>query len=201
MLYQQLTDVCAKGGFRLDKWVCNDRSVLSQIPEENRAKDVKMLDLSRDQLPMEKALGVQWDVERDVFTFSIMNKHKPLTRRGILSSVCSIYDPLGFLAPVILPAKQILQHLCKMKFGWDEAIPAEMAQAWQRWVDDLVLLDTFSVRRCFTPSEFGVIRMAQLHHFCDASEAGLGAVSSFGYLTANKKCVWPLLLGKQGWHH
>lgn len=39
-----------------------------------------------------------------------MNKRKALTRRGILSSVSSIYDPLGFLAQVILPAKQILQN-------------------------------------------------------------------------------------------
>ena len=137
-LYRQLTEVCAKGGFRLNKWICNDRAVLSQIPEENRDKVVKTLDLSRDQLPMERALGVECDVEHDVFTFSIANKHKPLTRHGILSALSSIYDPLGFLAPVIPPAKQILQHLCKMKFSWDETIPLELAQERQRWVDDLV---------------------------------------------------------------
>lgn len=63
-LYQQLTFVFVKGEFRLNKWVCNDRSVLSQIPEDYQAKDVKMLGLSREQLPMERALGVQWDDER-----------------------------------------------------------------------------------------------------------------------------------------
>ncbi|XP_030227414.1 uncharacterized protein LOC115554725 isoform X3 [Gadus morhua] len=154
------------------------------------------LDLSRDQLPMERALGVQWDVEQDSFTFSILNKHKPLTRRGILSSVSSIYDPLGFLSPVILPAKQILQQLWKLKLAWDEAIPPEMAQTWQRWVDDLILLHSFSVRRCFTPSEFGNVEMAQLHHFCDASEVGFGAVSYLRLTNSEKEVCVAFVIGK-----
>lgn len=195
-LYRQLTEVCAKGGFRLNKWVCNHRSVLSEIPEENRAKAVKTLDLGRDQLPMEKTLGVQWDVEQDVFTFSIMEKHKPMTRRGILSTVSSIYDPLGFLAPVILTAKQILQHLCKMKLGWDDAIPVETAQTWQRWLDDLVLLNTFSISRCFTSKGFGEITVAQLHHFCDASEAGFGAVSYLRLSNSKKEVRVAFVIGK-----
>lgn len=73
-LYKQLTEVCAKWGFRLNKWVCNHGSVLSESPEENRAKGIKTLDLSQDQVAMERALGVQWDVEQDILTFSITNK-------------------------------------------------------------------------------------------------------------------------------
>ena len=195
-LYQQLTEVCARGGFRLNKWVCNERTVLSQIPKEDHAKGIKTLDLSRDQLPLERALGVQWDVEGDAFTFSVTNKHKPLTRRGILSAVSSIYDPLGFLAPVILTAKQILQCLCKMKFGWDEAIPVEMAQEWKRWMDDLVLLDSFSISRCFTPKDFGEIREAQLHHFCDASEIGFGAVSYLRLSNSRQEVCVAFVIGK-----
>ncbi|XP_030214395.1 uncharacterized protein LOC115545409 isoform X1 [Gadus morhua] len=114
----------------------------------------------------------------------------------ILSSVSSIYDPLGFLSPVILPAKQILQQLCKLKLAWDEAIPPEMAQTWQRWVDDLILLHSFSVRRCFTPSEFGNVEMAQLHHFCDASEVGFGAVSYLRLTNSEKEVCVAFVIGK-----
>ncbi|XP_025760779.1 uncharacterized protein LOC106097018 [Oreochromis niloticus] len=155
-----------------------------------------MLDLSRDQLPTERALGVQWDIEHDVFTFSIVNKDKQLTRRGILSNVSSIYDPLGFLAPVILPAKQILQHLCKLRFGWVETIPAEMAQTWQKWVEDLVLLNKFSIRRCVTPKGFGEIKSAQLHHFCDASETGYGAVSYLRLSNSKQEVCVSFIIGK-----
>ncbi|XP_039872830.1 uncharacterized protein LOC120724616 [Simochromis diagramma] len=155
-----------------------------------------MLGLSRDQLPTERALGVQWDIEHDVFTFSIVNKDKLLTRRGILSNVSSIYDPLGFLAPVILPAKQILQHLCKLRFGWDETIPEKMAQTWQKWVEDLVLLNKFSISRCVTPKGFGEIKSAQLPHFCDASETGYGAVSYLRLSNSKQEMCVSFIIGK-----
>ena len=108
-----LRQVCPKGGFRLTKFICNRRSVLQSIPEEERSKDVKTLNLNYDELPIERALGVQWCVESETFRFRITNKNKPLTRIGILSIVSSIYDPLGFAAPFTLRAKKLLQDLCK----------------------------------------------------------------------------------------
>ena len=42
---------------------------------------------------MERALGVQWALESDMFSFRIVIKDQPLTRRGILSSISSVYDP------------------------------------------------------------------------------------------------------------
>lgn len=59
---------------------------------------MKDLDLDNDSLPMERALGGQWCVQSDLFKFNIMLRDRPLTRRGILSTVSSVYDPLGFLA-------------------------------------------------------------------------------------------------------
>ena len=85
---------------------------------------MKTLDLNYDELPIERALGVQWCVESDTFRFRITIKDKPLTRRGILSIVSSIYDPLGFAAPFTLKAKKLLQDLCKdEKLGWDDEVP------------------------------------------------------------------------------
>ena len=55
-----LRQACRKGGFRLTKFICNRRSVLESIPVKERSKDVKTLDLSYDNLPIERALGVQW---------------------------------------------------------------------------------------------------------------------------------------------
>lgn len=52
-LISHLTAVCCKGGFHLSKWVSNTRAVLAAVPPEDRAKEVKELDLSKDQLPME----------------------------------------------------------------------------------------------------------------------------------------------------
>ena len=127
-LYADLGSICAKGGFRLTKWISNSRSVLAVIPEEERAKEVKDLDLDCDNLPVERALGVWWCVQSDVFKFCISIPDRPLTRRGILSTVSSFYDPLVFLAPVVFSAKGILQDLCQRGIGWDDAIPPVVAE-------------------------------------------------------------------------
>lgn len=99
-----LRKASAKDGFQLRKFISNRRSVLESIPEEERSKDVKTLNLNYDDLPIEYAVSVQCCVESDTFGFHIVVKEKPLTRRGILSTVSSIYDPLGFAAPFTLIA-------------------------------------------------------------------------------------------------
>jgi hypothetical protein len=66
-----------------------------------------------------------------VFVFTI--KDKPLTRRGILSTIGSIYDPLGIAAPVLLPGKMILQDLCQEKADWDDEIPDTYRHRWEEW--------------------------------------------------------------------
>ena len=80
----------------------------------------------------------------------------------------SVYDPLGFLAPVMLTGKGILQELCKLNCGWDE-VPTAFAEKWKEWLKDLDLISNFKVKRYFKPPNFEVSG-AQLHHFCDASE-------------------------------
>lgn len=56
------------------------------------------LDLEKDRLPTERALGVQWCVETDILRFKVVLQERPLTRRGILSMASSIYDPIGILS-------------------------------------------------------------------------------------------------------
>ncbi|KAK5933226.1 hypothetical protein CgunFtcFv8_004872 [Champsocephalus gunnari] len=62
---------------------------------------------------MGRALGTQWCTESDTFRFKVQTQDRPATRRGILSIVSSTYDPLGFLAPSVLPAKLLLRGLCR----------------------------------------------------------------------------------------
>ena len=176
-LIKELTAACQRGGFHFSKWITNSRKVLSSVPEADRAKEVKELNLDRDRLPTERALGVQWCVEDDNFTFNVTTKSQPHTRRGILSEVSSIYDPLGFLAPFTLPAKLLLQELCSLNLGWDEEIPKMFSERWLKWKMDLQKITNFKVRRCLKPNDFGKPIQAQLHHFADASEQGYGTVS------------------------
>ena len=176
-LSTQLRNVCSTDGFKLIKWMSTSRSVLSMMPDEDKAKEVRELDLDQEHLPIERALGIKWNVETDTFFFKTSLKYQPLTKRGILSVTNSIYDPIGFLAPVILPAKKIIQDLCRIDCGWDEKIPESFAHSWQEWLDSLPKISQINIKRCLKPDNFGELQTAQLHHFCDASESGYGTVT------------------------
>ena len=176
-LIKDAKEMCKRGGFRLHKFTSNGKEVISSVPLEDRAEEIKNIDLDQDVLPIERALGIQWCIENDCFNFRITLKDKPCTRRGMLSTVSSIFDPLGFVAPVLLEGKKMLQELCKENSGWDDPVPAELKAKWERWRSNLPLLQEFSVPRCYKPKNFGHVTKRELHHFSDASNKGYGQCS------------------------
>ncbi|KAM3875257.1 uncharacterized protein ACN63O_000311 [Diretmus argenteus] len=195
-LHQDLKAICHTGGFRLTKWMTNNRNVLSSIPQEDRATEVKDLDLDQDSLIIERALGVQWCILTDQFKFRVNIQQKPLTRRGILSMMSSVYDPLGMLSPVILPARNVLQELSRLRTGWDDAVPDHLALQWSKWMEELHQLTDFGVDRCFKPPEFGDTVEARLHHFSDASETGYGTVTYLVQKNSSDQIHCSFVLGK-----
>ncbi len=180
----------------LEKWISNSRAVLQSIAEDQWAKDVKELNLDRDNLPVERALGLLWCVESDSFKFKMEVKQQSLTRRGMLSTTSSVYDPLGFLSPVTLPAKRMQQELCRRSCGWDDAIPPDILKQWERWLEKIKLLASFKVERCMKPKDFGDLKHSQLHHFADASKDGYGTVTYIRLKDCRDNVHVAFLLGK-----
>ncbi len=195
-LVQDLSNLCQQGGFTLTKWISNKRTVLHSLHEECRAKEWKELDLDKDSLPVERALGLLWCAETDSFKFKIEIQEKSCTRRGMLSVSSSVYDPLGFLAPVVLPAKIMLQELCRRNFGWDETVPHDILRGWTRWLKELNALSEFKVERCVKPIKCGSCIHAQLHHFSDASEQGYGTVTYLRIQNSSGDIHVSFLMGK-----
>ena len=76
-LAREACELCAMGGLRLHNFVSNERNVLESIPPSERAINVTNMDLSFDELPLERALGIQWDVESDHFRLSVSLKDQP----------------------------------------------------------------------------------------------------------------------------
>ena len=176
-LVRKLCKLLSLGGFRLTKWISNSRKVIESIPLNERAKGAKDLDLDKTSLPVERALGVHWDTDTDVFGIKIKPKEKGFTRRGLLSIVSSVYDPLGLVCPFVLQAKKIFQDECKEEKGWDDELHPGNRMRWIKWLEDLPMMEDFQVQRCIVPEDFGVPLRVQLHHFCDASTVAYGAVS------------------------
>ncbi|XP_078348393.1 uncharacterized protein LOC144633390 [Oculina patagonica] len=193
---EKLCDLMLQGALNLTKWTSNDREVLESIPVEARAKDVKESDLDNDALPTERALGVSWFVESDTFGFKVKINEKPCTRRGILSVVSSVYDPLGMAAPFVLSAKLLLLDLCRKGLGWVDEIPSNYLSRWQVWLNGLPKLFEVSVDRCLKRGVAGRIVSSEIHHFCDASQSAYGAVSYLRVVDSNGQTHYSFLLGK-----
>lgn len=128
-LATSLFQLLQEGGFHLSKFTSNSREVLASINAEDRA-DPK-LDMDLDRLPIGRALGVYWDAETDTFGFKFVPTSKPSTKRGILSVASSLFDPLGFLAPLTLPVKILLQDLWRTGVSWDEEVPEPFLSLWR----------------------------------------------------------------------
>ena len=77
-LIQELCEMLSRRSFRLTKFVSNSKEVLTSIPETERAQSVVSLDL--EELPVERALGMEWNVQKDTFGFRVIRRKRTLTR-------------------------------------------------------------------------------------------------------------------------
>lgn len=109
--------------------------------------------------------------------------------------VSSVYDPLSILA-LFIPARQILQELCRMKLRWDDSIPEVLRLRWCNWLMDLNQLSDCEVRRCINPSDYGEPVSAHLHHFADASENGYGIVTYLLLKNRKSEVYCDFIMGK-----
>ena len=169
-----LTSLLKRGGFDLTKW---------KIPHRSIHHETGRQDLDLDESPIERALGVCWDVQQDKLVFKVTMMDKPCTKRGILSQVSSVFDPLGMLAPYVMQAKALIQDLWTNSYDWDQEIDDEgLLKRWHSWLSELETLNGFQVSRCYFPGPVLPIShqvARQLHVFCDASLLGFGAVAYF----------------------
>ena len=123
-------------------------------------------------------------------------KDTPATRRGMLSTVSSIYDPLGFVAPFILPGRKTIQRLCQGEVKWDDPVSCDIRKDWKEWKSYLSILGEITVNRCFKPSNFNSVKEVTLHHFSDASEEGYGQVSYLRLVDTKNKIHCVFVMGK-----
>ena len=152
-----LTEMLARRGFGPIKWITNNKQVLDAIPTTEQASKAHLYLL--ESVESDRVLGVHWQVTEDQFTFDVRLPNKPLTRRGILSMVASLHDPLGLASPVLLNVKRLLQSLCKEKTGWDQVIDELKTKLWLAWLEKLPGLNNIRIPRCFKPPAFGNISL------------------------------------------
>ncbi|CAM1323454.1 Uncharacterised protein r2_g3196 [Pycnogonum litorale] len=138
---------------RLHKFASNSKIVMEAFPENERAGGLCNLDFDHEDVPLQRSLGVYWDLQTDRFTFQVSSDPKPYTKRGLLSVINSLYDPLGFVQPVVIGGKILLRQITNLtgKIDWDDPLPNELLPVWENWFRSLSALDQLLIPRCYAP--------------------------------------------------
>ncbi|XP_068203744.1 uncharacterized protein [Palaemon carinicauda] len=169
--------LCAHRGIRLYKFCSNSTEVLQSIPIKDRCQIFQSLYFNKSDNLVERTLGVEWSFLADCFQFKVLLKEKPLSGRGILSTISSVFDPLGFVSPFILQGKQILQELCRDNNDWDSPLSNSVDSKWLEWKTEILHLHDVKMNRCIKPLDFSEVVSVEFHHFSDASTLGYGQCS------------------------
>ncbi|XP_039310755.1 uncharacterized protein LOC105197317 [Solenopsis invicta] len=171
-LREQLTQLYLAGGFRLRKWVANHEDLLRDIPAEHRSSLPSTVALTSEE---HDVLGIRWLPAEDSFAPTVKSMTEELvTKRTVLRQTARLFDPLGWLAPVVINAKLLIQAAWLRRLDWDAPLAAEDVECWRRLRTELPVLEEIRIPRWSRADSLGAL--IEMHGFADASERAYGAV-------------------------
>jgi len=186
-LMSDCTEILEEASLPMRKWVSSSKEVMGKIPPDMRGEVGKKLltagladtELDSDGEAKAKALGLGWDVGKDILEytgFTDMRDEKPTaTKRSLASLTARLFDPMGYVCPFIVVAKLLIQEAWKLGLDWDEPINDDMQQRWLQWQEDLANLSLFSLPRQYqNRSKRDGSTKYTLHAFGDACDYALG---------------------------
>ncbi|XP_075157681.1 uncharacterized protein LOC142230948 [Haematobia irritans] len=122
-----------------------------------------------------KTLGTEWNALSDCFSYKInpISPTTTITKRKLLSLASKLFDPAGWISPIIVQAKLLLQQIWLDGTDWDEDAKPHTTQKWNRFVTELSSISLIEIPRWI---HFSPRCQTQLHGFCDASQKSYCAV-------------------------
>lgn len=95
-------------------------------------------------------LGIHLCIDSDKLRFRFLPNDQPAARHGILSTVVSLFDPMGFIFRFVVTGKRVLQETCKQGTSWDDPLPCELRLMWGDWNSDLEMFfsDIYGYGQC-----------------------------------------------------
>lgn len=171
-LITDLNQLLLSGGFKLRKWSSNEPKLLDNISNQQSEKE-NVFNFKSENIS--KTLGLCWKPKEDKFTFicNISKQTSKPTKRGLLSSISRLFDPLGWLAPLSTKLKLLFQKLWKQNLKWDDKVSEEIYKEWIKINTDINIINQCEIPRWIQCQEHDVI---ELHGFCDASIEAYGCV-------------------------
>lgn len=172
-LRNEITTLMNNGCMELVKWASNNETVLSTIPVIDRQCKYPLELNETEQIT---TLGINWDPMEDTLSFRINienNSIEQITKRQLLSQAGQLFDPIGWLEPVTITPKLMMQQLWLLKLDWDDPIPESMNRNWATYRSKLKQLAQLKIHRW---TGVTINKSYQLHGFADASTRAYAAV-------------------------
>lgn len=168
----QLTELFKIANINLHKWSSNSFSFLEQL--NSHSHDQIDYDIKQNSVSS-KVLGISWNPTLDIFSISLpknLNKNI-VTKRQVLSTIAQMFDPLGFIGPVIVTAKIIMQKIWLAKLDWDDSLTGKLLSEWNIFFNSIESLSDLKIpRNLFFQKQ---IVKFEIQGFCDASQLAYGA--------------------------
>ncbi|XP_065191900.1 uncharacterized protein LOC135822992 [Sycon ciliatum] len=164
--YTAAKDIFKSASMNLREFTTNSDAVRSAIPEQDRVTSRYV-----------KVLGLKWDTENDTVSIpgctKLTKTECSITKRAVLHAVSAVYDPLGLVTPVLLPARIFLQRLWGLSVTWDDALPPDVQEEWLGLVQQMDGLSDMAIPRYHRYHDGDM----QLHIFTDASQHAYAAAA------------------------
>ena len=177
-ILKNVRKILGKFNIKLHKLISNNIEVNEQFPPSERAN---LMEVSIGEEIIHRTLGMAWEISSDSFLIKVNLPSKPFTRRGLLATNNSVFDPLGIVNPVLLKGKLIQRKAMiqskESPVDWDSPLPNLLYEEWKSYVDSLKALSNIRVPRSYFPLNFGRTTQCELHIFADASEVAIGSVA------------------------
>jgi hypothetical protein len=156
-------------GMKFQGWCSNSPEVLDSLESEG---------MGVDRSDTTSVLGLEWKVDTDHLSLKASNDIKDIlpTKRGFLSLLSRIFDPLGLLSPFAVRGKLVLQQIWGLNLKWDEPLPSELEFQFSAFQKEFLKVSELNVPRYVQHPIVGRSSELSLHLFCDASERAFGAV-------------------------
>ena len=182
-LINKMRTMLLKYGLKLHKVKSNSDKVRNAFTE---AEASKLIVLVPDHTP--RALGVSWDVSSDQLVIPLKLPDRPFTRRGVLATTNTLFDPQGLCGPILLEARLLQRdifsrHPLQSKSDWDAPLPGADEVRWHQWMEQFKAGSSLAIPRTLMPKNAQPTRV-ELHVFADASQEAIGCVIYLRTLTS-----------------
>ena len=116
---RQVHAALATRGFNLTQWMTSSRKLLTELKPFGLAAPTLNIDF--DELPTERTIGILWDNNSDSYVLIILfnvDQSVTPTKSDFLSVISRVYDPLGFVSPVVFLMKVLMQDIWRLPVSW-----------------------------------------------------------------------------------